>query len=474
MGFAPVWRNRLIALALALVLLIGFGGYQGYNLLLRRDFVNYTSLADQFKYGSIGNEDDEGIPYWLWLVLPRVFSDKLPGAGGYTSLGMTWEPGHEVPVGISKQTIGFPRVGINCAICHTATFRTTPDQPPVIVPGGPSSKLDSLAYLRFLWSAAADERFTADYLMPSMEYVHKFGWLEKQLYRYLVIPLTRDKILKQAQEFAWTAQQPTWGSGRIDPMNRIRFKVLGLPIDNTAGNSDMTPLWNMQQHQGFAYHWDGLQTSLHEAVISGAFGNGATKKSLPLANLAKIEEFIDQVQPPTYPAAIDQALVAKGKPIFQANCATCHAFGGTQTGQVLNNGDTDPQRLTVWSQAAADAYNAFGNGEAWDLEKFRKTAGYVSPSLDGIWLRAPYLHNGSVPTLTDLLTKPVDRPTTFYRGYDLYDADHIGFVTTGKNSAKLGTPYDTKISGNSNQGHLYGTELSPDQKQALLEYLKTL
>jgi mono/diheme cytochrome c family protein len=473
MELVPVWRKRLIALALALVLLVVIG-YQGYNLLLRRDFVNYPVLADQFKYGSIGNEDDEGIPYWLWLVLPRVFSDKLPGAGGYASLGMTWEPGHEVPVGISQQTIGFSRVAINCAICHTATYRMKPDQPPVIVPGGPSSKLDSLAYLRFLWAAAADERFTADYLMPSMQYVHKFNFLEGLVYRYLAIPLTRSKLLQQAQEFAWARQQPTWGAGRIDPMNRIKFKVLGLPLDSTAGNADLTPLWNMQQHQGFAYHWDGLQTSLHEAVISGAFGNGATKKSLPLANLAKVEEYIKQVQPPAFPAAIDQSLVAKGLPIFQANCASCHAFGGAKTGQVIDNGDTDPQRLTVWSQAAADAYNAFGDKEAWDLKNFRKTAGYVSPSLDGIWLRAPYLHNGSVPTLVDLLAKPSKRPTTFYRGYDLYDADRVGFIATGTDAQKVGTAYDTQVSGNSNRGHLYGTELPADQKKALLEYLKTL
>jgi mono/diheme cytochrome c family protein len=474
MEFALAWRNRIIVVVLVLGLLVGGIGYQGYNLLLRRDFVNYSSLADQFKYGSIGNEADEGIPYWLWLVLPRVFSDKLPGAGGYTALGMTWEPGQEVPVGISKQTIGFARVGLNCAICHTATYRTSSEQPPVIVPGGPSSKLDSLAYLRFLWSAAADERFTADYLMPSMQYVHKFGWLEGLVYRYFVIPLTRDKILKQAQEFAWVNQQPNWGAGRIDPMNRIKFKVLGLPLDATAGNSDLTPLWNMQQHQGFAYHWDGLQTSLHEAMISGAFGNGATKKSLPLANLARIEAYINQLQPPAYPVAIDRALATQGEPIFQANCATCHAFGNTQTGQVLNNGDTDPQRLTVWSQAAADAYNAFGDGETWDLKNFRKTNGYVSPSLDGIWLRAPYLHNGSVPTLSDLLAKPSARPTTFYRGYDLYDVDRGGFVATGAAAQKVGTIYDTQVSGNSNQGHLYGTDLSADQKKALLEYLKTL
>jgi hypothetical protein len=464
--------KKIIAIVLAIVLLLGSIGYQGYYNLLREDFTQYESLEDNFKYGSIGTEAVQGIPYWIWLVLPRIFSDKLPGAGGYTSLGLVWEPGQETPVGMSKQTIGFPRVGVNCAVCHNGTYRKVASEPPVIVPAAPSSKFDSLGYLRFLWAAAADERFTADYLLDEIKYNHEFSWVESLLYRYLLIPATRKALLEQAKNYSWTNTRPAWGAGRIDPFNPVKFGMLKLPIDDTVGNSDMMPLWNEEQHQGFGFHWDGLETSLTETVISGALGDGATKKSLPLANLQRVEEYIRQVQPPVYPFAIDQSLVAQGKPIFQANCASCHAFGGERTGQPVAEVGTDDNRLKMWTQPAADAYNNFGDPD--DFVNFRRTNAYISPSLEGLWLRAPYLHNGSVPTLTDLLNKPADRPVTFYRGYDVYDPKQVGFVASGVDATKHGYKYEITTVGNSNQGHVYGTELSSDQKKALVEYLKTL
>jgi hypothetical protein len=97
--------------------------------------------------------------------------------------------------------------------------------------------------------------------------------------------------------------------------------------------------------------------------------------------------------------------------------------------------------------------------------------------LDGIWLRAPYLHNGSVPTLRDLLEPSADRPRVFYRGNDVYDAQRVGFVS--EHAAQGTTKYfrfDTSLPGNSNAGHegrYYGTTLAPDDKDALVEYLKT-
>jgi hypothetical protein len=100
--------------------------------------------------------------------------------------------------------------------------------------------------------------------------------------------------------------------------------------------------------------------------------------------------------------------------------------------------------------------------------------GYVAQYLDGIWLRAPYLHNGSVPTLRDLL-KPVNqRPQVFYRGYDLYDPVNVGFVSTGPQAEKVGTMLDVSQRGNGNEGHTFGTDLPDAEKDALVEYLKTL
>ena len=64
--------------------------------------------------------------------------------------------------------------------------------------------------------------------------------------------------------------------------------------------------------------------------------------------------------------------------------------------------------------------NTLGTGTPWKFSHFRKTDGYANMPLDGVWLRAPYLHNGSVPTLRALLF-PEERPAVFYRGYDVYD-----------------------------------------------------
>jgi RoxA-like, cytochrome c-like len=97
----------------------------------------------------------------------------------------------------------------------------------------------------------------------------------------------------------------------------------------------------------------------------------------------------------------------------------------------------------------------------------------VAVSLDGLWLRAPYLHNGSVPTLADLLEPMAARPKRFWRGVDLFDSVRVGFVTTGADAERYGTLYDTSRPGNGNAGHLYGTTLTPENKRALIEYLKT-
>jgi hypothetical protein len=79
-----------------------------------------------------------------------------------------------------------------------------------------------------------------------------------------------------------------------------------------------------------------------------------------------------------------------------------------------------------------------------------------------------------VPTLVDLLEPIPARPTKFWRGYDVFDPVRVGFITAGPEAERIGTPLDVSLPGNSNAGHDYGTGLTPDEKRALLEYLKTL
>jgi hypothetical protein len=106
-----------------------------------------------------------------------------------------------------------------------------------------------------------------------------------------------------------------------------------------------------------------------------------------------------------------------------------------------------------------------------------KDVGYANQPLDGIWLRAPYLHNGSVPTLRDLLEPAAARPKAFYRGDDVYDARRVGFVSAvpARDGVRF-FRYDTTVPGNSNAGHegaAYGTQLPPADKDALVAFLKT-
>ena len=69
---------------------------------------------------------------------------------------------------------------------------------------------------------------------------------------------------------------------------------------------------------------------------------------------------------------------------------------------------------------------------------------------------------------------PEARPAEFYRAYDVYDWVNVGFVSNGPDAQREGVRFDTKAKGTSNAGHLYGQELPADQREDLLEYLKTL
>jgi hypothetical protein len=194
------------------------------------------------------------------------------------------------------------------------------------------------------------------------------------------------------------------------------------------------------------------------------------------SSLRRVANYISRVQPPKYLFPIDARLAAAGAAVYARNCASCHAIGGARTGTVIPAAEvgTDRHRLDAWTEASATAYNAFGDGHPWKFSRFTKTGGYVAVSLEGLWLRAPYLHNGSVPSLADLLEDATRRPTRFWRGYDVYDPVRVGFVTSGPDAERRGTLFDVMQAGNSNAGHLYGTNLSAAEKQALLEYLKTL
>jgi hypothetical protein len=475
----------------AAVVVLGLGGAMfTYQTFFREEPPPYfESDEDHFLFGSVGTEAAEGVPYWVWLVLPRIFPDLLPGAGGYAALGVLGKAGHEMPVGLSKVTIGFPRVGINCAMCHAASVRLRPEDPATIVAAAPSHQTAPQGYLQFLTDTAADPRFTADAILAEIAKNYRLSLIDRLVYRFAIIPQTRRALLRLREQNAWMRSRTAWGRGRIDPFNPVKFRMLGQPIDDTVGNSDMVPLWNFSTHRGYAYHWDGLNTDLREVVMSSAIGDGTnltwvdrdyarwnSTDKREMSSLRRVMNYISALEPPKYPLPIDQRLAAEGAPLFDRECAACHAPGQSRFGQVVPVAEvgTDRHRLDMWTKGSAAAYNAYGSGRDWVFSAFRTTEGYVAVSLHGLWLRGPYLHNGSVPSLADLLEPADRRPKQFWRGYDVIDPMKGGFVSDGPEASRIGTRYDTSQPGNSNAGHVYGTTLPADSKRALVEYLKTL
>ena len=496
---------RLLAGFFALLLAVSVGGW---FLFLRPVAQPWTNdPARIFNYGSIGNEETQGLPYWIWRVLPKMFSEYLPGdQQGYGAFGVYWEAGHETPVGFAERTIGvIPRVSPTCAFCHQGSYRLHAEDPSRLVVGGPGNRVQVQGYLRFLMQAGADPRFNADAMMKEIGAIYDMPVWEALLYRYVLIPATKSALLQQKERNAWIdaplqcgpardereRSRPDWGPGRIDPFNPVTFYNLGLPDDCTIGNSDIMALWDLAAVTPDAHigsHWDGLTTSLEEAALSGAIGDGLTPNAYPAFQpaLAQIVEFARLNQPPPSPFTttlaagdpfrVDPARVEAGKSLYLSHCADCHEKTGSRYRQVIDADEigTDRHRIDMWTQEAVERYHRYAPDYHWGFKAFRKTNGYLATELTGLWLRGPYLHNGSVPTLRDLLNGPNDRPQIFYRGYDVIDADNGGFVSHASSAAaRFGWRYDTTLPGNGNAGHMYGVQLKDEEKEDLLAYLKT-
>ena len=479
-------RSLLVALLVILALGAAGGAFAWYKFFREEAQPEWITRDPdmRFKYGSIGAERDAGIPYWIFYVLPRMFPDKLPGPGGYAAFGVVWEEGQELPVGFSKKVVGFPRVANNCASCHTTSYRMQVDAAPVFVPTGPNHTLNLWAFFRFLVDCAKDPRFNADNLMAEINLVTDLSFIDRLLYRFAIIPITRKRLLEREQQFAWLYRDdfPPWGRGRDDAMNLTKYFMIRWPMDDSYGPTDMPSLWNLGKYradQGMRMNFAGDSHDAYSVVIDSALGLlGAPPKDREefLGEVRWLIEYLSAKRAPPYPFAIDTAGAERGKHVFDATCAGCHASARTGTVIPLAEVGTNADRIGTWNERAAREANAvvddMGIKRAGLVEE--PLSGYVAAFLDGIWLRAPYLHNGSVPSLRDLLEPAAQRPTTFWRGYDLYDPDRVGFVTSGVEAERSGTRHDVSAKGGSNRGHEFGTTLPAADKADLLEYLKTL
>jgi hypothetical protein len=281
----------------------------------------------------------------------------------------------------------------------------------------------------------------------------------------------------------------------------------------------------------FHANWDGNQGASSRTLASGASATGDPRR-VTVRIHEPLNPFIDNLPPPPYPfTSVDLNRAREGKAIFKASCASCHTPKnqtiypasklGVDANRTMVNTSVSRYGLAALVMEACSIYGLNHAGEPgadWCVPKgdwqarldeyFRDTprrvaegtAGYKADMLHGIWAQAPYLHNGSVPTLGQLVC-PATRPQRFLRGNLNYDEKLVGFEWATRPAARYSPnetlmvkEYDTAVPSKSNGGHTFGSELCPDTSGldpvksrgeietrilqsrvgALLEYLKTL
>ncbi|MGE5220170.1 MAG: cytochrome c [Chloroflexota bacterium] len=461
--------------------------------------VEYKDDLDHFKYGSLGSEHEFGMPYWIWRALPELFQDKLPPpAKGWASVGFVFEKGKDLPVGMSERRYrGFDVVWLNCAFCHAGTVRETAQSEPKVYAAMPANTFDFRAFMRFLFVAGEDRRFTPSDILRQIKVIRRreglgdLSLIDRLVLRFYGIYYMRERILTLRDRLDFIKAEPEWGPGRVDTFNPLKA-YFNFPPDKLAkeeriGTTDFPSIWNQGQRETLKMnlHWDGNNVSLEERNRSAAMGTGITPPTGDRQSLKRVADWLRKLPAPPYPFAIDKNLAAQGAPVYKKYCADCHGadgkdFRGEYAGKVvpIDEIGTDRHRLDSYTYDVAVNQNMIfaGYGEE-RFSHFRKTFGYANSPLDGLWLRAPYLHNGSVPTVRDLLEPASKRPAKFYRGYDVYDQKKLGFVSdVAREKGRKYFLYDTGEPGNSNKGHegkRFGTELPASEKEALVEYLKT-
>jgi mono/diheme cytochrome c family protein len=268
------------------------------------------------------------------------------------------------------------------------------------------------------------------------------------------------------------------------------------PVTDVSGQvvpTDTPPWWLLKKKHAMFYN---------------GFGRGDFGRFLMASNLLTVSDssearevdghfndvlaYIYSIQPPKYPRAINAALARKGGMLFVENCAKCHGHygpggGGDYPNLLIPASAIGTDSLLYTSNFQSPQFITWFN-KSWFAQgdhpaRLEPFDGYIAPPLDGIWITAPYLHNGSVPTLEGVLNSKA-RPTYWSRDFDnpQYDYVNVGWKYEREQGpagqaapgGKIKSVYNTTLPGYGNYGHRFGDKLTEPERKAVIEYLKTL
>jgi mono/diheme cytochrome c family protein len=463
-----------------------------------------ADAQDDTATGEVDTEVDDAAAFYL-AAEPQRDGDPAKGfqtlaAGAYVGCGVPAElvpvaqgagvfgdepglPGRDgdLPYYLSQFTVasGVEVVGPNCFTCHAGTVQGE------LFLGAPGIDLD--------FGGFASQIASFKEQLPLAE-----SLLSPESYAELVRFATRLELIAPWVQTAVAGTNPADNLAGILFSHRDRETLawsetpLIEPPDQVVLPVDVPPLWRMKKKHAMFYAAAGRGDHARIMMTTSTLCvDGRSEAEAIDKTFGDVRAWITSLEAPRWNPAfggeIDPVLAAEGKDLFVATCQRCHGTYGDDDAV-----ERYPNRWVPAEEVGTDPAVALGAAHAatrfvtWFNESFYgETAhldpkpGYVPPPLDGIWATGPFLHNGSVPTLATLLDAS-KRPRYWRRtsawnaaelglGYTTVEVGHDQITTNAKRFV-----YDTTLLGHGNGGHTYGDRLTPEQRTALLEYLKTL
>jgi cytochrome c553 len=428
----------------------------------------------------------------------------LEGPNDGMPLGFT--AGDLAPVGGTKVRVA----NLGCAACHAGVTYDAAGLPQLAkaMLGMPNSSLDLEAYTMTVFRALR-RHVDDDRLLPtSAALFPEMGWRERQSLRHLVLPLARRRLAALAGEDR-PMPFPNGSPGSTNGVAALK-SALGVPLAGGGmadGGIVSIPdlghrMWKTSLLVDGSYAVPGRARLMPTTAASvgpeqlrslaaittfftvPSMGVHLDKAHRSLPHAEAIAAFLTTYRPQPFPGVVDQVAAQRGAGVYAANCASCHgSYSAGTRPQLIRfpnwTGDvgTDPLRAQMFDKGLV---RAVASGPYRERIAVARGQGYVAPPLTGVWASAPYLHNGSVPTLAALLT-PRERPARFLVGGHALDMQRVGLRLAADGRYPAGvhpfsTPAwtDTRQPGKSSAGHRYGEQLGAADKAALLEYLKLL
>lgn len=447
-----------------------------------------------------------------------------------------------LPVGLAKNIAPDGEfIGLTCAACHTSQIQFNGKK--VRIEGGGAMSNPNI-FIQAMFKALAEtkllplkfERFAKRVLGDQNSIRNKIK-LKLEMTKVLEGAFGQT-ILADLKHLYPTAE----GFGRLDALGRGGNLIFGTELDNknlvvANGPVSLPHLWDAPTFDWV--QWNGSIQQPMARNIAEALGVNAPivlkgnsqelfNTTVPVLNLHKIEMLLEKLQPPKWPeqilGQIDQAKAERGKALYTQHCASCHEsklgppneFGksflvidmtpldviGTDPTTATNFSKRmvrtpglslpDPMPAPAALQAVADQVEKMKYKElnippdkqvelnGFRANRLRAPLAYRARNMNGIWASPPYLHNGSVPNLYEMMLPASQRSRTFYVGSMEFDPKRVGYKAAMTPGA---FKFDTSIKGNSNAGHSYengprsrgviGPALTEDERWAIVEYLKT-